>query len=190
MQNIVIPSRSLNHRGAKVQKLLRHISFDSQNGPAYSNIPYHRGHLIGFYGGQFRPGDHPRDWRFKTIAPSIYAMYFEQWIPSETGKHSSWYLDRAYLNLYELSDQRFMDSEKEFVCLHCDPNETDVDAHSDYKRVPHIHIKAAQEPIPQAHISLNLDFSDKVLNSVETLFSSLETAIVMLRDEILDRMLQ
>jgi hypothetical protein len=190
MQNIVISSHALNLRGTKVQKLLRHISFDRQNGPAYSHVKLRERHVIGFHGSQFRFSENYRDWRFKTRVPSIYAMYFEQWMPLETGKHGCWYLDRAYLNLYELSDRRFMDSLKEFVCLHCDPNEPDGDAHSYYKRVPHIHIKAAREPIPRAHISLNLDYSDKVLNSVDTLFSSWQTAIFMLRDEILDRMLQ
>ena len=34
------------------------------------------------------------------------------------GIDTNWYLDRAYLNLYELSDRRFMDSLKEFICLH------------------------------------------------------------------------
>jgi hypothetical protein len=188
MTNIVISSRNLNLRGRKVQKLLRHISFDSQHGPAYKHLSFRRRHVVGFHDGQFRSSENCRDWRFKTRVPSIYAMYFEQWIPIELDRHDRWCLDRAYLNLYELSDRRLLDGLKEYICLHCDPNESEDNTHAFYKRVPHIHIKVAKEPIPRAHFSLNLDFSDVVLDSVDSLFSSWETAIFMLRDQILERM--
>lgn len=188
MENIVITSNALSKRGKDIQKILRHISADSTNGPAYSHLRRPTQHIIGCHSSQSHTSENYRDWRFKTMVPTIYAMYFELWKPSQIYKYELWFLDRAYLNLYELPDIRFLDSLKEFICLHCDPNESEDDDHYLYKRIPHIHIKAAQEPIPHAHFSLNLDYSEKVLNSIDTLFSSLETAIMLLRDEILERM--
>jgi hypothetical protein len=49
-----------------------------------------------------------------------------------------------------------------------------------------LHIKAANEPLPHAHIALNLGHLDAVLTSIDTLSDAMKTAISMLKEEVLD----
>ncbi len=190
MANIVISLNDLFGHAKKMQKTLTLIS-PLKSGPAYktvsTNQPVKGSKVIGFFDGKSQPGPNYVDWRFKTTKRNIFAMYHERWVPADIDRYDSYYLDRAYFHIYELEDNRHPDSLKEFVCLHCDPNEPDEEAHAMYKRVPHIHIKAAKEPIPHSHISLGIDFSEQVLKSADTLFSSYESAILLIQNEILDK---
>ena len=199
MANIEISSYDLFGQGKKnpgrakkMQKILRTI-YPLKSGPAYEMVstsqPFKGSKVIGFFDGKSQPGSNYVDWRFKTTKNNIFAMYHERWVPVDTDRYDSYYLDRAYFHIYKLEDNRYPDSLKEFVCLHCDPNESDQEAHAMYKRVPHIHIKAAKEPIPHSHISLGIDFSEQVLESADTLFSSYESAIFLVKDEIFNRIL-
>lgn len=58
-----------------------------------------------------------------------------------------------------------------------------------YKKGPHLHIKAADDPLPHAHIALNLGHLDAVLGSIGTLSEAMRCAIFMLKEEVLDRLL-
>jgi hypothetical protein len=56
-----------------------------------------------------------------------------------------------------------------------------------YKKGPHLHIKAAEDPLPHAHFALNLGHLDAVLDSVESLTEAMRFGILMLKEEVLDR---
>jgi hypothetical protein len=189
MANIVISSGDLSGRGKKMQKILTLIS-PLKSGPAYdtvpTNQPFKGSKVIGFFDGKSPSDLKYVDWRFKTTKTGIFAMYYERWVPADINRYDTYYLDRAYFHIYELEDNRHPDTLKEFVCLHCDPNESDQEAHAGYKRVPHIHIKAAKAPIPHSHLSLGIDFSKEILESADTLFSSFQSAITLINDEILN----
>ena len=90
-------------------------------------------------------------------------------------------LDKAYLNLYE----RTGTSEKEIICLHCDPSlRSDAD-HARYKRGPHIHMSVAGFPYDGAHIALRGPDLTPVLRSTDALHSALAWGVEMIRDEVL-----
>lgn len=178
--SIVISRKNLSNRGKQGQNLLKPIS-KSSTGPAYKQAGEGKDtKIFGFFDGSFAPEIPYRDWKFRTVVNRIYGMYFERWIPYEVGKDDNWQLDRAYLSLYELMNP--VDS-KELICLHCDP----MDEHH-YKRVPHIHVKASEEPIPHAHIALELYNNPNLLKSSDDLFAYFSKAIGLLKSEILDRM--
>ena len=51
-----------------------------------------------------------------------------------------------------------------------------------------MHIKCADQPIPHAHIALNMWHLHEVLGDVDALSKAIALAIVMLKDEVLARM--
>lgn len=194
-----------------------------KHGPAWEPIVSSRDFIISIHDGA-RPKSEYRDWRFSTFVHDFHAMYFEHWKRTEKDE-KYWYLDRAYLSIYRRID---WNEEKEFLCLHCDPNisselEESEDKHekrdnrvsfllskkylkskkkkkqlkseiakldkSDeekYKKGPHLHIKAADDPLPHAHFALNLGHLDAVLISIETLSEAMRDGILMLKEEVLD----
>jgi hypothetical protein len=93
-------------------------------------------------------------------------------------------LDQAYLNLYARNGT----SEKEIVCLHCDPSLLPGAEHARYKRGPHIHMSIAGSPYDRAHIALSGPDLVPILRSTDTLHTALEWGIEMIRDEILGLM--
>ncbi len=73
--------------------------------------------------------------------------------------------------------------------MHCDPNEPDDSGllkHAIYKRGPHIHVTAADQPLPHSHIALNVTQIDNVLSSFENLSAAFGSGVVMIRDQVLD----
>lgn len=69
------------------------------------------------------------------------------------------------------------------------PDELDDvdDCQGKYKRGPHLHIKAADEPIPKSHLALARGQLSEVLFSLDDLTEALGRSIQMIKDEILDR---
>ena len=180
MSIIQMKMDGLGPRGKKIQTILRPISHQRQ-GPAWFPRSSSREYIIGTYDGT-RPTAEYRDWRFSTFVRNFRAMYFEIWKRS-TENDQYWYLDRAYLSIYQIIDR----NESEFLCLHCDPNIAN-DVKEKYKKGPHLHIKAANEPLPHAHIVLNLGHLDAVLTSIDTLSVAIDTAISMPKEEVLDNL--
>ena len=81
------------------------------------------------------------------------------------------------------------DDEKELLALHCDPNEpddADVLKHALYKRGPHIHVSASEQPLPHSHFALNAAHLREVLSSAEQLVQAMSKGIVLVRDQVLD----
>lgn len=225
MPIVLMKIGDLGSRGEEVRKMLRPIS-KIEGGPAWSRKGNPREFIIAIHDGA-QPTSEYRDWRFSTIVPNFNAMYFELWKRTEEDE-GNWYLDRAYFSLYQLISRE--EREKEFLCLHCDPNisseleefETEHEKTSNkvssqsnkkspkkknlkqlmheavkldkpdkdkYKKGPHLHIKAADDPLPHAHFALNLGHLDAVLESIETLSEAMRCAIFMLKEEVLDTLL-
>jgi hypothetical protein len=116
----------------------------------------------------------------------IRGSYFERWVPTSE-KRRNYYLAQAYLHLYWR--ERASDAESEFLALHCDPNEPDdigLRKHAQYKRGPHIHVVAATQPLPHAHLALNLGHLAEVLGSVERLTTAVSSGVNLIRYQVLD----
>lgn len=125
------------------------------------------------------------DWRFRTRVDGVFANYFERWLRFYNGIEELWYLDRAYLHFY-LRDTESRDT-TEYLLLHCDPNE--IGEHAIYKQSPHLHIKKAPAPWPGAHIALNIGYMKPMLRDAASLTETLELAVVMLKNQILDELI-
>lgn len=180
MPKIGIDYKKLITRGESIRKMLKPL-VKRPSSPSWKPISASTRYIIGAYDGGPIQSDY-RTWRFATIANDFRAMYFEIWLPF----HSDyWYLEKAYLTIYHTID-RFGLEELEYISLHCDPNEPAEAQHSVYKQGPHLHISAAQEPIPRAHIALNRCHLKETLLTVDSLSTAISTAILMLREEILD----
>ena len=120
-----------------------------------------------------------RDWRFPTYLQGFRAQYFEIWMPTDRRKPQQWYLQQAYLNIFQ--------DIKEYLCLHSDPEEPDAPkAH--YKQGPHLHIKVKiEDPISKSHIALADGYINKALASEHDLFRAMRLGVGLIRDEILSR---
>jgi hypothetical protein len=220
MPFILMKRDGLASRGQNIRKLLQPIS-RQKDGPAWEIKASSSGLVIATHDGA-QPTSEYRDWRFSTFVRNFNGMYFERWMRNEEDEES-WYLERAYLSIYQHID---WNEEKEFLCLHCDPNillesegladkydktsnrtnfllskkeinfknktkrpsnKTDKPNNEKYKKGPHLHIKAAEAPLPHAHFALNLGHLDAVLESVESLSEAMRYGIIMLKEEVLDR---
>jgi hypothetical protein len=129
------------------------------------------------------------DWRFATCQRDCWANYYELWILIDS-KNEKYCLNKAYLTIYRRNAARHVDEETELLCLHCDPYEHDDGANPSavYKRGPHLHVEAADDPIPKAHFALTVGNSVAVLASTAKLTQTLHLCIKMIRCEVLDRM--
>src|SRR5713226_8244772 len=106
---------SLASRGQNIRTMLRPISRIKQ-GPAWEQLAGTNELIIAIHDGS-RTTSEFRSWRFSTFVQNLDAMYFELW--KRLAKDEKyWYLDKAYLSIYQNINER----EKEFLCLHCDPN--------------------------------------------------------------------
>jgi hypothetical protein len=141
--------------------------------------------MIGVHSGP-RPELGITDWRFSTIVRGVRAGYHERWIAVDE-KRLQFYMERAYLHLYRSRSQNA--DEVEVLALHCDPNEPDDTGalkHALYKRGPHIHVTAAEQPFPHSHFALNRTNIDDVLGSVKSLHEAVASGILLIRDQVLD----
>lgn len=181
MPVIQITSEELRARGRHIRELLRPLS-KQPDGPAWEPKTTQYNYVIGTHDGSPSSSNH-QDWRFATFVPGLRANYFELWKRID----EFWYLDRAYLNIFQTDP--IARTEKKFLSLHCDPNEPDDAPHAIYKRGPHLHIQAASDPFPHAHIALTGEHLDVVLNSFDSLFKAMEWAVYMLKEQVLDVMI-
>ncbi len=126
-----------------------------------------------------------RDWRFKTNCAQLSGQYFDDWYPVDDTHQ--WSLERAYFQLFRMKSRS---DSSEFVALHCDPDEDLVNGepwHS-YKKGPHIHVRAADAPLPRAHLALADGYLSEVLQDLDGLEISLQRGINLIRHEIIGRM--
>jgi hypothetical protein len=179
MSIVPVQEKILSKRGPAIQKLLRRISKDPRNGPAWRRVSGASSLTFAAHEGA-PPTSHYRDWRFNTIVPGVTAQYFEAWgnVPGT----NNWFLEKAYLHLFVMKSRT---EEQEVFCLHCDPNEGDSERHAIYKKGPHVHMISSVLSLSHAHIPLNLCHLKDVLESHETLFKAFDIGIEMVRDQIL-----
>lgn len=185
MSTIIARSDELRSRGQRVQRMLRPMS-QQASGPAYQLRLADRGvQVLSAYDGT-RPTSEFRQWRFRTKAAGLVAMYFEIWQPRD-GRGVEFSLARAYLQLYELVGPG---QEKEILALHCDPDETgdEVARIGRYKQGPHLHFVVAGDPFAKAHIALADGQLAEVLRSAASLTESLEGCVRLIQAELLARL--
>lgn len=177
---IVISSRHLRSRGGQIRRLLRPLVRDP-GGPAFKTVYWRPGEVVVAAHDGSAVGKQYREWSFATFVHDVRGTYFEKWNQDD---NDSWGLHRAYLSLLRID--RMRQSQKELLALHCDPREPDEAPHSIYKRGPHLHVQDASDPIPHAHIALNIGHLEQVLSSVDSLSTAMNLAVRMLKEEILD----
>lgn len=177
--NCDVAEQELIGRGDQIRKLVQPLV--GKGRVAFGRITTRQSVLFGAFSGS-RPDLPIDEWRFTTFVPSIRGAYYERWIPvDERAKRYS--LELAYLHLYEqLATSR---SERQFLALHCDPNEPDAAPHARYKQGPHVHVVSAPQPLPHSHFALNLANLPQVLSSMIQLHAAFSTAVMMLQDQVL-----
>lgn len=171
-----------NYRGLTIQKLLRPIA-KVDTGPAWRFAPS-IGHVkvLGTHDGSIH-SDNFSEWRFASIVPRIFIMYYELW---KLAADNQCFIERAYLQIYKVN--KLNGSENEIVCLHCDPNEPKNSKLYIYKCIPHIHMRTAEHPLNHSHIPLALGQDKFALKSVDTFDNFLSLSIQFIHDEILGRL--
>jgi len=179
---IVLSADNIYTRFAEIRKILRPLS-NTEIACNFYDARVGRGKVIAAYQGTKPEKYNYRDWYFKTVVSEFIGSYFELWEPNKSG--TEWYLNRAYFTLFKKAGAD--KSPIEYVCVHCDPNEPDGAPHFNYKRGPHIHIKAAHDPIPRAHIALDLTNVNALINDIDLFNQSVERAMVLIKEEILEQ---
>ena len=180
MPRIVINSDKLAERGRSFSGLLEPLLKARKVRLASERWPLNNGaYAITAYQGKLTLNFNEA--RFSTFLRNFDAQYFEIWIPVNPKKMDQWYLNRAYLNIYNKT--------REYVCLHCDPEESDDDAGTKacYKQSPHIHIKIEHQSISKSHIAIAHGFLDRVYCSYNDFFIAMKNGVELISDEILRR---
>jgi hypothetical protein len=169
----------LNHRRDELSRIFLAISANSRR-INFVNASL-SGSIICGFNDSLDPGSQFRNWRFKTICDDINANYFEIWKQSTRNQY---FLERSYLQLYKKTS----DAEYEYFHLHCDASEPDDTPHAKYKQSLHIHVEAAEHPIPRAHIALyngRLEF----LRNITSFNAALSESVLMIKSQLLERLL-
>lgn len=177
--NIILETSRIGVRGREIQKLLRPL-VKNDGAPAFAMKGQRTNYIIATHDGSPVQSDY-RQWRFSTFLPNFCGSYFELWKPQKEGL---WLMARAYLGIYKID--RMQKIEKEYVALHCDPYEKPESPHSIYKMGPHLHVQAADQPMPHAHIALNRCELEKTLSTLSYLSQAIQLAVLMLKEEFLD----
>jgi len=184
MPKIKLTEKELSKRGPELNKLLGPLLRNpKEGGPAWSRKT-RQGFQVVIIARDKELTNNYESWRFATFHRDFKAVYYEIWLPLDVAKQDSWYLTKAYLNIFRID--RTKRDEKEYVCLHIDPEESEG-VNAKYKQSPHLHIKAAEDPIPKAHIAIVNGFLEQILSSEKQLFRAMKLGIELIRVEILDR---
>lgn len=182
MPRIRIDEDRLRRRGSEMSSLLLPLRGIERGGPAWERRPFGQSRIkLVARDSDLTPN--VDEWRFATFLRDFRAAYQEVWVSVDPVRQRYWCLEKAYLNIYRVN--RVTHENDEFVLLHADPEEPDTTAGARYKQCPHLHIKAATEPIPHAHIALAHGYIDVILSSETNLFSSMRLGIELICDEIL-----
>lgn len=130
-------------------------------------------------------GQNFTEWRFRTCTTNYNASYYEIWV---TNDYLNYSLSKAYFHLYCIEEEYCkIIPNGEYLLLHCDPNEDDL-THGIYKKNPHLHIKTAKQPLPHAHIALNLYNADQIYSSIGEFTKSIKQSIKMIQDQVITKL--
>lgn len=119
--------------------------------------------------------------KFQTINPAFTATYYEVWAPLNARER---FLYKSYFHLYKLFEEGDEIDEKDYIWLHCDPNEKDK-THSPYKETPHMHVMRHDEAMSHAHIGLHLYKANELLESRETITYAISSALEMISKQLI-----
>jgi len=186
MPKVTLQQNEIQKRGKQFTKLLGCLLKTKSSMLAWGTQPlssdfgehYKTGIVIAAHDGNTHKLQSYRDWRFSIFVPNYNASYFEVWLPVDNRTQDIWYLQQAYLTIFKAT--------KEYVALHCDPEEPENDTRAKYKISPHIHIKAAEPPIPKSHIAIASGYY-KQIYAEQKIFDSMRIGIELIKDEILSR---
>ena len=121
-----------------------------------------------------------RRWSFPSSVDSVVCQYGEHWRPTRRDAQE-FRLQSVYFHLLQ---HRGRDEEpKEIVAFHWHA----VGDGSGYSNLPHLHVKAATDPLPRAHFGVALTAGPAEQDSVEFLDQLLDEAISMVEAEVLKR---
>lgn len=187
MPKIKLVSRAVERRGTKFNSILKPILRNPESGGPPYTIKKLQGSQITIIGRDKALTSDFKNWRFATFHSNFRALYYETWLPTDLNKPDLWYLTKAYLNIYLLDRARR--EEKEYICLHSDPEATG-DSRSYYKASPHLHIKMAADPIPKAHIALANYHLEQILTSEKDFFQVMSWGVELICNEILKQVPQ
>ncbi|MBD1869440.1 hypothetical protein H6F95_19465 [Cyanobacteria bacterium FACHB-471] len=185
-KRIVVSPEIFWSRIEVIKKLIEPLAFDKT-----LFVGGEPGFVLAARDRSSKPGARYDDMRFRTKVKNLLAMYYEKWSQDFRGTEEFLYLDKAYLHFYIIEPRSA--EEKEFLLLHCDPNEPKDAAHAKYKQSLHLHIECSESSCyphcyiwPHAHIALNTGYLDHVLKDVDSLTKAIEEAVCMLKDEVLE----
>ena len=120
-----------------------------------------------------------RRWSFPSSVDSIICKYGERWRPTSPNAQE-FRLQTVY---FQLLEHHGRDEEpKEIVAFHWHA----VDGGGGYAGLPHLHVEAADNPLPRAHFGVTLTVEAQQ-NTVEYLDRLLDEAIAMVEAEVLQR---
>jgi len=176
---VILGEEQVAKRGSRISHILKPLS-RIPSGPASERRGSSNGEIIiGVHDGSLVKS-HFTDWRFATTIPGFSANYYEIWSLTDV-KQRRFCLEKAYLTIYK--------DDQEYICLHCDPNRTNVEETEKiiYQKGPHLHIKCADKPIPKAHLALGGVHTEKTISDAESLTNAIKWSIQMIKDEVLDR---
>jgi hypothetical protein len=175
---VVLSQKELVHRQSSIRKMLIPVAL-ANGGPAVSPPKARNGSYIwAAHDGVSGRASEWRDWHFRSKNQGLVCTYYEIW---NTVDRKSFALEQACFGLIE---NPTFGEKKELVGLHCDPSDTGE--HSDFKRGPHIHVYASEQPFPHSHFALNYHQLNEVLRSPNDLFKALESGLAMIEKQVLD----
>ena len=183
MPNLVLEQADLYGRGSTVSEILKPLT--GKDRPAFQFKKQANAIVIGIHDGS-PPASHYRDWRFSTKVHHLAAMYYEVW-PPVSGSGAHYYLAKAYLHIYRA---RRPGDESEILALHCDPSEEPGAERPElvhYKRAPHLHIRVAEHPIPNAHLCMVAGDIELLLRTPSSLTDGFARCVEMIAEEVLQR---
>ncbi|MBC6992222.1 hypothetical protein [Hymenobacter sp. BT491] len=152
-----------------------------------NTYPQAQHYILGTYDGSI-PNKSYRDWRFTCYNTEFRCMYFEDWVPSDLAK-TKWALNNLSFSLFRVLRQSR--DEREVLAIHCEPRETEpadktIKSHYQYKRIPHLHVSLATQPLPHSHFALHHTNDISMMKNIESLTSFMRNVLVMIKDEVID----
>jgi len=183
MPVITIDIMNIYSRQNPIRKLLRPLRKAQDVGCSLGLGKYGGGKVVAAHDGSV-PGGDPREWFFRTFAPGVWGQYFELWKPFDGDRRLL--LDRAYFHVFTYDNERT--HLRQLLSIHCDPASSDKLPLRTYKIGPHLHVVAAEKPLPRSHFPLNLGHLDEVLSSLNSLTKAMQSAVRVISDEVLKRM--
>ena len=171
-----LAEKQLVSRPVAIRRMLKPLRGSTEVACDFARTPGVGTRVIAAHDGGVLANAHYRDWRFRTRCGLIHAQYHEVWRDRGSGLEFSW--ERGYLHLYRRESPAEL---KPIVALHCDPLDE-----SGYKRGPHVHVIASEQPLPHCHFALNLGELEEVLASAPSLTAALGRAVRLLNDEVVE----